>query len=355
MTRFLITGGSGFIGSSLAVSLAIAGSQVVCLDNLSRRGSELLLGRLLRHGCRFIHGDIRNPDDLARLEGRFDALIECSAEPSVLAGARGEDARRVVDINLAGALNCFEFARARDVPVLFFSTSRVYPYERINALRFAEGETRFELREEGDGAGPHGIATGFPLAGRRSLYGATKLAAELILQEYSANYDLPAVIDRFGVVAGPWQLGRVDQGVFTHWLASHYFGRPLDYIGFGGAGKQVRDLLHVDDLAGLVKKQLARIATLRGEVFNAGGSTFSSLSLLEATDLCRRITGKAIPIGGVAETRPADVKWYVTDNRQVEAAFDWRPLKPPAVILADIHAWLAEHAGEFASILGGPP
>ncbi len=92
--------------------------------------------------------------------------------------------------------------------------------------------------------------------GPRTLYGATKLAAELLIEEYRASLGVPAVIDRCGVIAGPWQMGKVDQGVFTHWMLAHHFRQPLSYIGFGGGGKQVRDLLHVEDLVDLVERQL---------------------------------------------------------------------------------------------------
>ncbi|MBI5542738.1 MAG: NAD-dependent epimerase/dehydratase family protein [Deltaproteobacteria bacterium] len=348
----LITGGCGFIGSSLAVALARAGWQVTCLDNLSRRGSELILERLREHGCGFVHADIRCPEDLAKVAQRGGVLIECSAEPSVLAGSRGELARGMLANNLVGALNCFELARERGMAVVFFSSSRVYPYDRINALRFEEVATRFELAEASAGVSRQGIDTGFSLEGRRSLYGATKLAGELVLQEYSAQFEVPAVINRCGVVAGPWQLGKVDQGVFTFWLAAHHFQRPLRYLGFGGTGKQVRDLLHVGDLAELVLRQLEHLGELRGEVFNAGGSTVANLSLQETTALCREITGSKVLVEPCLESRPADVVWYLTDNRKAQERFGWTPRRDARAILADTYAWLREHERELARVLG---
>ena len=107
-----------------------------------------------------------------------------------------------------------------------------------------------------------GVAEDFPLAGARTLYGSTKLAAELLIEEYRAAYGLRAVVNRCGVVAGPWQMGKVDQGVFTYWMLAHHFRRPLSYIGFGGSGKQVRDLLHVEDLIELLDEQAPRSASL---------------------------------------------------------------------------------------------
>lgn len=350
--RILITGGCGFIGSNLAVRLAGAGHGVVCLDNLSRRGSEILMRRVTAAGCQFVHGDVRNEEDFRKVGDGVDLLIECSAEPSVLVGTRGDDARFMINNNLLSAIHCFEFARRVAAPVLFLSTSRVYPYTALNALRYREEATRFVLDETALGVSAAGVAPGFPLTGARSLYGATKLAAELLLTEYGAQHGLPSIINRCGVVAGPWQLGKVDQGVFTYWLASHCFGSRLSYLGFGGQGKQVRDLLHVDDLGDLVELQIAQIDRYRGEVFHAGGGTVANLSLAETTPLCQELAGRRIEIGSNPVTRPADVIWYMTDFTETERVFGWRPRRNPTTILRDTHEWLLEHEQEFRSVFG---
>lgn len=349
--KILITGGCGFIGSNLAVALKQDGHSVTCFDNLSRRGSEILRDRIREFGCRFVKGDIRKKADLARLKGGFDLMIECSAEPSVLVGSKGSDAWFMIENNLIGSVNCFEFCRERSVPVIFLSTSRVYPYNAINNRAFRGLSTRYEYAGRSGGISRKGVSTDFPLSGYRSLYGATKLASEFILQEYSYQYGIPAIINRCGVIAGPWQLGKVDQGVFTYWMANHYFKKPLRYIGFGGKGKQVRDLLHVDDFVALVKKQIKRIKKYKGDVFNVGGSRFSSLSLSETTALCRKITGNSVPMGQDLRNRPADVIWFITDNGITEKEFGWKPKKKPEEILTDIHSWLRGHDKEFKGIL----
>jgi CDP-paratose 2-epimerase len=355
MSAVLITGGCGFIGANLAFALRAAGREVVAFDNLSRGGSEILRDRLRDHGVVFRHGDIRNPEDLARLPGDFSALIDASAEPSVLMGTDPRDARFVVHNNLVGTANCFDFALARRLPVVFLSTSRVVPYDALNALTYEETDTRFTPLADQPGLTGGAVGLEFPLhGGVRSLYGATKLSCELLLREYAHRYELPAIINRCGVIAGPWQLGKQDQGVFTHWLASHRFNRPLSYLGFGGTGKQVRDLLHVNDLVALVLRQLAVIDGYRGEVFPVGGGPEISLSLRETTALCRTLTGRTMDIGSVAETRPADVKWFATDARLTMDTFGWRPEKSAADVLADIHRWLDEHEPLFRALfLGG--
>ncbi len=353
MTRILITGGAGFVGSNLAVELA--GRQpdweIVTLDNLYRRGSELNLPRLEGAGVEFVKGDVRNPEDLEQL-GSLSALVECSAEPSVMSGVDG-DTSYLVHTNLTGAYNCLELARREEAFLVFLSTSRVYPVEPQVGLALEEAETRFELAAEQPVAGvsPAGISEAFPLSGARTLYGTTKLAAELLIEEYRAGFGLRAVVDRCGVIAGPWQMGKVDQGVFTHWLLAHHFGRPLSYIGFGGGGKQVRDLLHVLDVVNLVELQLLDPGGWDGFTANVGGGRECSLSLLETTEICRRLTGAEVDIGTIEETRPGDVPVYISDCGRLFEHTEWRPKRSAEEVLADIAMWIESDSERIAAAL----
>jgi CDP-paratose 2-epimerase len=355
MSRLLVTGGAGFVGSNLAISLAARHPdwEIVALDNLYRRGSELNLPRLKEAGVEFVRGDVREPGDLDRHSG-LDALIECSAEPSVMSGTDG-DTSYLLHTNLTGAYNCLELARRAGAFVLFLSTSRVYPVAPQLELDLEEGPTRFELAaaQPVAGASAAGISEEFPLGGARTLYGATKLAAELLIEEYRAAFGVPAVVDRCGVIAGPWQMGKVDQGVFTHWMLSHRFGRSLSYIGFGGEGKQVRDLLHVDDLVDLVERQLLDPDRWDGGVFNVGGGRECSLSLRETTEICRELTGTEVPIEPVLDTRAGDVPVYLSDCGKLFGFDEWRPRRSARQVLADIDAWIAadeERIGQALNI-----
>jgi CDP-paratose 2-epimerase len=350
--RILITGGSGFVGANLCVGLATRHPDwtITAFDNLKRRGAELNLPRLREAGVKFVHGDVRSQSDLLALEAH-DAIVECSAEPSALAGVGGSP-DYLVQSNLLGAYHCLELARRDRAQFVFMSTSRVYPHAALDALPHREEATRFELcPEDVRGASERGIAEDFPLDGARTLYGATKLAAELLVTEYAAVADLPTVINRCGVIAGPWQMGKVDQGVFTYWLLAHQTGRPLRYIGYGGAGKQVRDLLHVEDLVELIERQLSAPDHWRGRTLNVGGGRDISLSLAETTELCRELTGREVPVGAADEDRPGDVRIYLTDASRLFEITDWRPRRSATDTLADTASWLRANEALVLSAL----
>jgi len=352
--HLLITGGAGFVGSNLAIALKRANTDwsITALDNLKRRGGELNLPRLKQAGISFIHGDIRCPEDF-QAAGPFDLLIDCSAEPSVQAGT--DDAPTyVLNTNLTGTLNCLELARRYQAAVLFISTSRVYPIAALNALEFSEDATRFTwtANESIPGFSSEGVGELFPLHDARSFYGASKLACELIIQEYVHSHGMRALVDRCGILTGPWQMGKVDQGVVTLWVARHVFGKPLSYIGFGGKGKQVRDLLHINDFADLVVRQIQMPDVWDGRIYNVGGGTEVSTSLMELTDLCQQVTGNQIPITPKPQTSDVDLRLYLTDARKVRADFDWRPTRDTTTIIQDIHQWIVEHRQPLAPVFG---
>lgn len=352
--RILITGGAGFVGSSLALAFRREhpGARVVAFDNLRRRGSEQKLGLLRRHGVDFVHGDVRQPADLEALPGSFDWVIDASAEPSVRAGCDGSPAY-VLDTNLVGTIHCLELCRRRAGHLIFLSTSRVYPIASLRALALDERETRFELapRQALPGVSSHGLSEAFPTDGARSYYGASKLASEIVVQEYVAGAGLSALVDRCGVIAGPGQLGREDQGVFAWWVARHHLRRPLRYTGFGGAGKQVRDLLHPEDLFDLLRRQMSAIDAHRGAVFNVGGGPEGSTSLREWSAICAELSGNAAAPDADPATHPVDVPYYVSDHRRATAAFDWKPQHGPREIAADVLAWLRAGGDALGALL----
>jgi CDP-paratose 2-epimerase len=350
--HILITGGAGFVGSNLALKLKadFPELRITCMDNLKRRGSELSLGRLKSAGIDFLHGDIRNREDFT--VAGVDLILECSAEPSVLAGIDSSP-DYLMNTNLIGTINCLEFARASKAKFLFLSTSRVYPISYINGLRFEETESRFTISDgqEIAGASSKGISENFPLDAPRSLYGVTKYSSELIIQEYVDTYGLEAIINRCGVITGPWQMGKVDQGVFVLWVAKHYFNKQLSYIGYGGEGKQVRDFIHIEDLYRAVKKQLKSFNNYTDQVYNIGGGLGNSVSLQELTKLCQEATGNTIPIESIKEDRPADLRFFITDSTSFikKSGLSWQ--KDAKTTIKEIYEWIRDNEKQLEPIL----
>jgi CDP-paratose 2-epimerase len=349
----LITGGAGFVGSNLAFSLKnkYPEWQVIALDNLKRRGSELNIPYLKSAGVEFIHGDIRNKEDLC-FDEKIDFIIDAAAEPSILAGL-DETPDYLIHTNLNGTIHLLSLAKMHNAGFIFLSTSRIYPIKPLETLNYREGESRFELEETQPitGCSRNGIAETFPLSGARSFYGTTKLASELMLQEYEAFYGLKAVINRCGVIAGPRQMGKVDQGVVVLWMARHFWKKELSYIGYNGSGKQVRDVVHILDLFDLIDYELNYFDKVSGKIYNVGGGREVSFSLKELTEHCAEITGNKTPVNSVLTNRVGDIPIYLTDHSLVTEETGWRPKRNLQVILADICNWLKKDEKQLKNIL----
>ena len=349
----LITGGCGFVGSNIAIQLKrdYPVARVIAFDNLKRRGSELNIVRLKEQEIEFINGDIRNKEDFNEI-GEISILIEAAAEPSVLSGIHSTP-DYVLNTNLMGTINCLNFALKHKAKFIFLSTSRIYPIANLNQIFYTEDESRFNILQKQNlvGVSAKGIAETFPLDGARSFYGAAKLASELIIREYVEFYNLQAVINRCGVITGPWQMGKIDQGVVVLWLAKHYWKKELSYIGFGGEGKQVRDILHIDDLYDLIKVQIKNMNDYNNQIFNIGGGLDISVSLKELTHLCEMITGNKISINKINENRVADIPVYITDNSKINLVSKWAPQKNAAQILSDIFNWIKANEKSVEKIL----
>jgi CDP-paratose 2-epimerase len=323
----------------------------VALDNLVRRGSEANIERLQKHGVEFVHGDVRNAEDFANLPAGIEFVIDTSAQPSVVVGY----ANPVFDIsnNALGVIRVLEYVRERRCPLFFCSTNRVYSADRINALPRNEGATRLEWdatawrklppTERSRGFDPrYGISEEFSVdGGQHSIYGLSKLMADVACQEYAQAYDLPIIVNRFGVISGSGQFSKTDQGWFVWWAMAHWFGLPLKYIGW--KGKQVRDIVFIEDVCRLVDLQMGQISRFRGEVFNAGGGLENSLSLLEATQLFTEAIGRSPTITHEEDPRKADLAFYSTDNRKIERVLGWKPQVSLKDGLKRILDWIREN------------
>ncbi len=338
--KLLITGICGFVGSQLATHLLelMPGLEITGIDNLLRPGSELNRPLLAAQGIRLVHGDLRLRSDVEALPPA-DWVIDAAAHPSVLAGVDGRSSpRQLTEHNLIGTLNILDYCREHQAGFILLSTSRVYSVRDLAALPVLERNAAFELPASGlpPGVSPAGITEEFPVRQPISLYGATKLASEIMAREYSQTFGFPVWINRCGVIAGAGQFGTAEQGIFSYWLHAHRARLPLAYIGFGGLGYQVRDALHPTDLADLIQIQLQKLPTV-DSTFHAGGGRENSMSLAQLTAWCNQRFGEHTPRPD-NRPRPFDIPWLVMDSTAVKKTLGWQPKRSLASILDEIAA-----------------
>jgi CDP-paratose 2-epimerase len=352
-----VTGGCGFIGSRVALHLREQGHQVSVMDNLVRRGSERNIAVLAHHGVTFFHGDVRNPEDLANLPAGVKLICDTSAQPSVVTGYGNP----LFDItnNGVGAIHILEYARPRKIPLIFWSSNRVYGADRLNALPRREAATRFEYDPDAWNRLPvdqrpagfhpiHGVSEAFSIdGGQRSIYGLSKLIADAACQEYAQAYDLPIVVNRFGVISGGGQFGHTDQGWVVWWAIAHWFKLPLTYLGW--QGKQVRDVLFIEDVLALLDVQMRHMDQFRGEVFNLGGGAANAISLCEATRAMQEISSRSTTITHSNQARKGDIVLYWTDNRKATQKLGWQPRIDLRTGFARIFEWIRENEPELRS------
>lgn len=349
--KILITGICGFVGSSVASAFQdrLEGCEIAGIDNLLRPGSEVNRSILRSRGVQFVHGDVRMRSDWEAAPA-CDWVIDAAANPSVLAGVDGRSSpRQLAEHNLGGTLNALEYCREHKAGLILLSSSRVYSVRDLAALPVVERENAFAPNLERcstGGLSAAGITEQFSLQQPVSLYGATKLASEIMAIEYGATFQFPVWIDRCGVLAGAGQFGTAEQGIFSYWLHAHASRLRLRYIGFGGKGYQVRDAFHPDDLAEFVRLQMRRDPP-PDAIYNLGGGAANAMSLAQLTAWCDARFGKHEPEAD-PKPRPFDIPWLVMDSGRAAREFQWAPRRSLASILDGIAKHVEENPGWLA-------
>lgn len=346
--KILLTGACGFVGSTLIRAIAESSQPwtVIGFDNLCRPGSELNRAELVRLGVKLFHGDLRCQSDVDALPAA-DWVVDCAANPSVLAGADGQtSSRQLMEHNLGGTVNLLEKCKADKAGFVLLSTSRVYAIKPLTGLKVTVRNGAFTPDETDAlpaGLTANGITETFSTAAPVSLYGASKIASEALALEYGATFNFPVWINRCGVLAGAGQFGRADQGIFAYWLNAHLRRQPLRYIGFDGQGHQVRDCLHPRDLLPLLKKQFAAgQESGQPRIVNVAGGQKSIRSLRQLTAWCDARFG-AHPVASDARPRPFDLPWVVLDATLAEKTWNWKPQTPVETILDEIARHAEKH------------
>jgi CDP-paratose 2-epimerase len=344
--KLLISGVCGFVGSTLARSLAAAGHEIMGFDNYIRPGSEINREPLEKFGVKVITADLRFARDIDALPAT-DFVLDAAANPSVLAGIDGRtSSRELVDHNLCGTVNLLEYCKAHKAGFILLSTSRVYAIEPLANLPVTVVGDAFVPAPGAPlpaALSAAGLAETFSTTAPVSLYGATKLASETLALEYGAAFGFPVFVNRCGVLAGAGQFGRADQGIFAYWINSWLRQRPLKYLGFGGHGHQVRDCLHPRDLLPLLEKQFAAPSLPACDrIANFSGGAASAMSLKQLSDWCAARFGPR-DVAPDGTPRPFDIPWMVLDHAKATRLWDWRPQTPTAAILDEIAAHAQAH------------
>jgi CDP-paratose 2-epimerase len=342
--KILITGICGFTGSTLARAFKEFGTNVDVsgLDNFLRPGSEHNRTPLKAAGVGVFHGDTRCASDFDLLP-KVDWVIDAAANPSVSAGVSAESSsRQAVEHNLSGTINVLEYCKTAGAGLVLASTSRVYSISALANLPLTVKDNAYRPRL--DSATPvgltvEGIAENFSTAPPLSIYGATKVASEVLALEYGSAFSFPVWIDRCGVLAGAGQFGKADQGIFSFWINSYLRRRPLRYIGFNGEGHQARDCLHPRDLAALIWQQMQAPDRASERIQNVSGGVASAMSLAQLSAWCAARFGEH-RVGREPTARAYDLPWVVLDAARAREQWDWRPRIPLEQILEEI----AQHA-----------
>jgi CDP-paratose 2-epimerase len=342
----LVTGGAGFIGSNLVHNLLTSGCRVTVFDALLRRGTEHNL-TWLRSGhrdgrLRFVQGDVRDPEALRGVVAEAEVIYHLAGQVAVTTSV--EDPRTDYEINALGTLNVLEAARLsghRPV-VVFTSTNKVYG--GMEDVAVVERTTHYEYRDF-----PHGIAESQPLD-FHSPYGCSKGAADQYMRDYGRIYRLPTVVFRMSCIYGPRQFGNEDQGWLAHFMIAALTGKPITIYG---NGKQVRDVLFVDDLVRALRLAVEKIDTSAGQVFNIGGGPSNALAVWhEFRELLADLKGDKVPVR-YEDWRPGDQPCYVSDIRKAARCLGWEPRVDKETGLRRLWEWVSSHKSLFTTLTNG--
>ena len=338
--KILVTGGCGFVGANICLALKKKSNKVFSLDNLSRKSSVLNFELLKKKGIKNYKIDIFNEKKIQKLI-KFDLIIDCCAEAAVEVSKKDID--RVFNTNLIGTFNLLKKAKKDKSKIIFISSSRVNSIIEINNI-IGKKNLRKKIKIN------KRINENFDTLKPKSLYGFTKLASELLIEEFSYAFGLKYIINRCGVISGPMQFGKQDQGFVSLWVWKHILNKNLKYIGFGGHGNQVRDVLHIDDLVSLINLQIKKLNKIYNKKICVGGSKKSNTSLKNLSSICQKITGNKLKYTKIKKTSIYDIPYFITDNTAANKIYKWQPKKNIIDIVKDNYKWLIKNKTKLIKI-----
>lgn len=337
--RIFITGGAGFIGSNIANFLSKKGYAVSIYDNFERLGTRENAKWLKKNNPQItiIEGDIRDFNKISQaVKKGYDGIFHLAAQVAVTTSVA--DPRNDFEVNALGTFNILEAVRkSGDKPlVIFSSTNKVYG--GMEDVVIVEDEKSYKYRDF-----PHGISEKF-LLDFHSPYGCSKGAADQYVHDYGRMYDIPTVVFRQSCIYGPRQFGIEDQGWVAWFIIATAIGKPITVYG---DGKQVRDVLYIDDLVDLFFTAFDQINKSRGQIFNVGGGNKNVLSVWETFGpILEKLFGRKIPVM-FADWRPGDQKVYVSDITKVKRDLDWAPKIGVEKGISRLYNWVHDNKEMF--------
>jgi CDP-paratose 2-epimerase len=342
--KVLITGSCGFIGVNTALAFLDKGCRVVGVDDLSRIGADENL-RILTNKSKqftFVQADIKNSaavDDVFSRHRNVDAVLHFAAQVAVTTSVT--DPRTDFHTNAAGTFNVLEATRAYSPEAAFIFSSTNKVYGKLDTISVKELSTRYTFDGLSQGVSED---TGLDF---HSPYGCSKGAADQYVRDYARIYGLKTVVFRQSCIYGPHQFGMEDQGWVAWFLIAHRLGKNITVYG---DGKQVRDLLWIDDLVDLYFRAIERIDVCRGRIYNAGGGPDNTLSLLELIGQMEEISGSKIPFA-TAPWRPGDQKVFIADVSLAASELGWQPKVTPREGVKRLSGWVTENDQLLSSVV----
>jgi CDP-paratose 2-epimerase len=344
--NILVTGGAGFIGSNLVNNLLSDAYRVTVFDALLRRGTEHNLTWLLnRHGTgrlRFVQADVRDFDAVRTVVKGAEVIYHLAGQVAVTTSV--DDPRTDCEINALGTFNVLEAVRESGHRPIFVFTSTNKVYGGMEDVAVVERSTRYEYRDY-----PDGISESQPLD-FHSPYGCSKGAADQYVRDYGRIYGIPTVVFRMSCIYGPRQFGNEDQGWLAHFMIAALKGEPINIYG---NGKQVRDVLFVDDLVRAFRLAVEKIDISAGQVFNIGGGPSNALAVWqEFRELLTDLKGEKVAVR-YGDWRPGDQPCYVSDIRKARERLGWEPCIDKETGVRRLWEWVSSHKNLFTSPTNG--